>query len=347
MKEVIKPFDLEKAKTGAKLRTRCNYSVEIFRWDTRGDFPIKGMIKREGYDVSACWSLEGFWCRNHTPHSFDLVIVEEVEPKFKAGVWIANNKCIYRVLMVYSRYYLETCEGVCITKAIEEVDKNYHLWAIKDAKAGDILVDTEGSIFIFRKICDGYPNAYGGISTENHFESAYNSGFWTNKPCIPATKEQCKLLFKKMKDAGYKWNAGKLELDKKKPKFWSDNKSNTFNGFYINVCSEILPKVVNIPNTDGNYNVFATEKQAKSSLAMARISQIMSNDIANFGGVITNEEWENTEKKFIICRSGSYICKMLTIHDYYFLAFHTEKQRDLFLEKYPQLIKDFLMIPDK
>lgn len=77
---------------------------------------------------------------------------------------------------------------------------------------------------------------------------------------------------------------------------------------------------------------------------MARISQIMANDIANFGGVVTDKEWENSEWKYIIYREGNSVCTTAISSDYYFLAFHTEKQRDLFLEKYPQLIKDYLMI---
>ena len=70
----------------------------------------------------------------------------------------------------------------------------------------------------------------------------------------------------------------------------------------------------------------------------------MANDIANFGGVITDEEWNNDEWKFVIYRNGSCICKTAIIHDYHFLAFYTEKQRDLFLKIYPQLVKDYLMI---
>ena len=77
---------------------------------------------------------------------------------------------------------------------------------------------------------------------------------------------------------------------------------------------------------------------------MSRISQIMANDIANFGGVITDEEWNNDEWKFVIYRNGSCICKTAIIHDYHVLAFYTEKQRDLFLKIYPQLVKDYLMI---
>jgi hypothetical protein len=210
-KEIIKPFDLEKAKAGAKLRTRGGLPVEIFKWDARGSsYPIRGIVIAEKEDKSEIWALDGSYDYNHCPDTFDLVIVEEVE----------------------------------------EVEE---------------------------------------------------------------------------------------------PEFWSDNKNNTFGGFFINFCSDI-EELVKVSNTETNHNVFATEKQAKSALAMARISQIMANDIKNFGGVITDEEWKNDKGKAIIYRNGSRICKTGIINDYYFLAFHTEKQRDLFLEKYPQLVKDYLMI---
>jgi hypothetical protein len=130
------------------------------------------------------------------------------------------------------------------------------------------------------------------------------------------------------------------------PEFWSDCTYNTFDGFIINT-GQSISKIQNISNIKLHHDVYATEKQAKSALAMARISQIMANDIENFGGVITDEEWENAEWKFVIYRNGSFICKTAIMNDYSFLAFHTEKQRDLFLEKYPQLVKDYLMIPDE
>jgi hypothetical protein len=78
-KEIIKSFDLAKAKAGAKLRTKNGCPVEIFKWDARGMFPIKGMIKEEKQDLTACWDLEGSWRNNGISHKFDLVIVEEVE----------------------------------------------------------------------------------------------------------------------------------------------------------------------------------------------------------------------------------------------------------------------------
>ena len=209
-KEIIKPFDLEKAKAGAKLKTRNGYPVEIFKWDARGNYPIRGIVIAEKEDKSEIWALDGSYDYNHHPDSFDLVMVEEVE----------------------------------------------------------------------------------------------------------------------------------------EPEFWSDRENKKAKGYYIDYISDIIA----IGETQYNrnkYNLFTNRKQAKSALAMARISQIMANDIKNFGGVVTDEEWENSEWKYVIYREENSVCKTTIASDYYFLAFHTEKQRDLFLEKYPQLVHDFLMITDE
>lgn len=78
-KEVIKPFDLAKAKAGAKLKTRAGLPVEIFKWDARGDYPIKGMVKEKEQDVSLNWTCDGSCYADGTSSNYDLVIVEEVE----------------------------------------------------------------------------------------------------------------------------------------------------------------------------------------------------------------------------------------------------------------------------
>ena len=71
-------------------------------------------------------------------------------------------------------------------------------------------------------------------------------------------------------------------------KRWRDRIEEMFVGYYIDVnCS--IQKTGRCSNMEHNRNVFATKKQAKSALAMARISQIMAND-ERFGGVVTDEE---------------------------------------------------------
>lgn len=95
---------------------------------------------------------------------------------------------------------------------------------------------------------------------------------------------------------------------------------------------------------NGNHDVFATEKQAKSALAMAQISQIIAND-ERFGGPVTDKEWNSIASfKYAIGRYGNKINKDTYNNIYHFLAFHTRKQRDLFLEENEDLIKDYLML---
>lgn len=125
---------------------------------------------------------------------------------------------------------------------------------------------------------------------------------------------------------------------------WRYNPKATVSGYYINADSHVVISVDSRPNIPINFKVFATEKQAKSTLAMAQISQIMAND-ERFGGVVTDEEWRNDDYlKFVIKRVGgkwvidNYTCT------YHFLAFHTVEQRDLFLRENEDLVKDYLMI---
>ena len=112
-------------------------------------------------------------------------------------------------------------------------------------------------------------------------------------------------------------------------------------GFYIK-DSQIFGH--EYQNNKATRDMFATEKQAKSALAMAQISQIIAND-EKFGGVITDEEWDDcTLRKFVLYRFCNRLDCSIYFTEYAFIAFHTEKQRDLFLKEYEQLVKDYLML---
>lgn len=84
-----------------------------------------------------------------------------------------------------------------------------------------------------------------------------------------------------------------------------------------------------------------SEKVAKSMLAMAMISQLMP----YYGGAITDEEWTKQDiNKYFIYRYVGHAATSVSNYQYYYLAFHTEEQRDKFLEYNEQLVKDYLMI---
>lgn len=137
---------------------------------------------------------------------------------------------------------------------------------------------------------------------------------------------------------------GNIVFKKKEEKIWRELGA-IISGYYIDDDSKITER----PRSDqyyycsSNYNIFATEKQAKSALAMARISQIMAND-ERFGGPVTDQEWQEPKTKYIIQRVRNHIDIDGYSHMYSFLAFHTREQRDLFLKENEDLVKDYLMI---
>lgn len=127
-------------------------------------------------------------------------------------------------------------------------------------------------------------------------------------------------------------------LRKKKPTpKWEDLKR--ISGCYI-ADNCIIRPASNIMANGENKNVFLTEKHAKSALAMAQISQLMP----YYGGEITDEEWGDSSRKYIIDKYGGRINIAFHTNAYYFLAFHTAEQRDEFLKNNEQLVKDYLMI---
>ena len=144
----------------------------------------------------------------------------EVKPKFKVGDWILYSGDHY--------------EGV---RHITKIDENGYyinrnglphgiipfnheicmkLWAIKDAKDGDVLVYHNTAteiIMLFKSWVVDRTAAY------THFH-IFDNDYKVNDSCDcgngahPATKEQSDLLFQKMKEAGYMWDAEKKELKK-------------------------------------------------------------------------------------------------------------------------------------
>ena len=122
------------------------------------------------------------------------------------------------------------------------------------------------------------------------------------------------------------------------------NNSKIISGWFISSNDATIKPVVNMYNVKTTHNVFATDKQAKSALAMAQISQIIAND-KRFGGIVTDKEWNDSLiSKYVIKRERNNIicdCHMVC---YQFIAFHTFEQRTLFLKENEDLVRDYLML---
>ena len=150
---------------------------------------------------------------------------DKVEPKFnfKVGQWIVSNHKKNALLIEsesYGYFTFKDINGNIYTHCLPPTEDDYHLWTIQDAKDGDILSTEKGKPFIFRGLTDkdnpDSPVAYCGIDVLDFFcdSRELNNSAWTYDKVFPATKEQRDLLFQKIKEAGYEWDAEKKELKK-------------------------------------------------------------------------------------------------------------------------------------
>lgn len=143
--------------------------------------------------------------------------VDKVKPKFKKEDWIIHQGTgnIYQVVAcIDNQYQLKYGDSYTIQRC-DDVDRCARLWNISDAKDGDILVTTmiRNCPFIYRKT--NYNNDlayyYAGIDGNGNFcEGCLKrtlTHFGPVENVCPATKEQRDLLFEKMKEAGYNWDA--------------------------------------------------------------------------------------------------------------------------------------------
>lgn len=134
-----------------------------------------------------------------------------------------------------------------------------------------------------------------------------------------------------------------IKFKRIQPVAWKDTVKQQ-KGFIIDNTAEFCTRLVEIAGDFNKLCIFYTEKQAKSALAMAQISQIIAND-SRFGGVITDEEWNDESlNKYCIMKRHSKIEVDVRWTFYTFLAFHKKEQYDLFLKENEDLVKDYLMI---
>ena len=127
-------------------------------------------------------------------------------------------------------------------------------------------------------------------------------------------------------------NFTKEELEKKElPKSWW--KLDDVRGFGISTNDSKIYKTL---NEEFVSMIFATQKQAKSALAMAQLSQLKK---------VYNDDWEadfsNNEDKFTIGRSANVLYEDTKTSTYHFLAFKSKEIRSEFLKNFKQLIWEY------
>lgn len=90
-------------------------------------------------------------------------------------------------------------------------------------KKGDIMMFNNRAFIISNEYADAFNGAFHkyiwGIDADGTFKVSQSDNYWTSEFYIPASEEAKKELFDKMAEAGYRWNADTLELEKIKPRF--------------------------------------------------------------------------------------------------------------------------------
>lgn len=135
--------------------------------------------------------------------------------RFKVLDWIVRNDGSSDVpVQIYGlkkdRYLVTNMLG---SKGQLKISRQgeWRLWAITDAKDGDVLISKYGSMCIFKdnKSCYCYIDA-----EQENFYAKNNRWFSTDYTLKPANKEQRDTLMKAMADAGYTFDFERKELKK-------------------------------------------------------------------------------------------------------------------------------------
>ena len=148
-----------------------------------------------------------------------VVRKKQNKPKFKVGDWLQfRNAKPFLVKEITRQGYVNGDD--CLLFSWEN---ETHLWTIEDAKDGDVLAGSKNDVILmFRGIGN---KEWDDVIDYHCYYDCYRKNFivqedvkyWgntENNQLKPATKEQRDLLFQKMKEEGYEWNAEKKELKK-------------------------------------------------------------------------------------------------------------------------------------
>jgi len=227
---------------------------------------------------------------------------EELKPKYKVGDWVVSPNGVYWHIDAINdnRYEVSCTTGEGANWPLDT--SLYHLWTIQDAKAGDVLayVTDEGDLWIM--IFWSLYEPYEGLV---HYHALLvNDNFGDKGTCCicidnlkPATKEQCDLLFQKMKEAGYEWDAKKKELKKIEQNCYHND------GLYyaIDILEKTFGKVEGYQSNDGKIehqkaietiNALYHKKPAEwSEEDETMLKTIISDFSRGCGSSIGQEQW--------------------------------------------------------
>ena len=168
------------------------------------------------------------------------------------------------------------------------------------------------------------------------------------KKSIECTLEQAREIYGKndTMDKLLLFNFTEKELMKRKlPKSWEEIEYQDLSGWMVRENSEIIPVDIYLSKDHTDRNIFKTEKQAKSSLAMAQLSQLLY--VYNEGKEIVPSDTCDTFASIILPNTNKHLeinrINRKFAHNY-FLIFPDSETAEEFLKNFEDLIKDYCML---
>jgi hypothetical protein len=189
---------------------------------------LKKQGKQNPNPCDGCVNRKGcIYCENGELREVEQTPDDKVEPKFHEGDWVVSNRYTSKpfcITKICDTHYLVDNDSFILF----EQESDWRLWTIQDAKDGDVLVDSLGNVCIYQE--PSTKLMYHSYCYGNHKCFIDMGGSHGIVGSYPATKEQRDLLFQKMKEAGYEWDAEKKELKKieQKPAEWSEEDEELF-----------------------------------------------------------------------------------------------------------------------
>ena len=163
-------------------------------------------------------------CKHFVPfeNKSEKKSADKAEPKFHEGDWViltaGELSTTLQIVNVDTNKKLYWFNDSTYLPIVDE--ECLHHWTIQDAKNGDVLINWNNTVFIFKAIEDetvkfhiAYNEKWDTVKTP----STKLSHLGLPEPQFefhPATKEQRNTFFAKMHEVGYEWDAEKKELKK-------------------------------------------------------------------------------------------------------------------------------------
>ena len=140
----------------------------------------------------------------------------KVEPTFKVGDWVViehEEGNLTKQIVEKNGAILYFSDGSKLDMGSEN-SYNVRFWSIDDAKEGDVLVASDGTLFILAKKLDDAVTDHASLSraTKGLIISAGNYRYEVANVCRPATKEELTIMLQRIDEAGYMWDGKAKEL---------------------------------------------------------------------------------------------------------------------------------------